>query len=100
MSVVLAGRRWIYVLLLFRERVSTGGSSARALRPIVQALSTDSSAGAGTAGDERVRVRLSARIHRRWGQHLLGLSLFVLTFDGTQPSVSASRHGAETMRTV
>jgi hypothetical protein len=80
MSLVLAGRRRIYVLLLFHERLHH--PSVRP--PLVQlqrALDPDLAAGVKSAEHGTARLAVSARMQRRWGRSLFGLSFFVLALD-------------------
>lgn len=100
MSLVLAGRRRIYMLLLFREELMARISGPQALRRTARALSADYPRGAGAAEGRGARLLISARIHRRWGHYVFGLSFFVLTYDGSEPSVPAPRRRTEKMQAV
>ena len=71
MSVVVSGPRRIYVLLLFRERLSDGARSS----------GVDLVAGGRAVGRPPARLALSARLQRRLGRSLFGLSFFVLALD-------------------
>jgi hypothetical protein len=81
MSLVVAGRRRVYVLLLFRERLGAYRVPLQRSRRIGWALGA-SATGRPQPESDAARVLLAARIHRRWSHHLLGLSFFVLAFDG------------------
>jgi hypothetical protein len=85
MSVVVSGRRRIYVLLLFRERLH-GGRVARALAPVQRVFESNPKArdaGFGASGSPPFdgRLAVSARLQRRWGRSVFGLSLFVVVLD-------------------
>lgn len=96
MSLVLAGRRRICVLVLFRERTRDGFAAVgRRLARVERALDAGFGMPLGTAEHCDARVVLSARVHRRWGRSVFGLSLFVVALDPLEPPVSAAaRDGA------
>jgi hypothetical protein len=81
MSLVLAGRRRTYVLVLFRERVQEPGAALPSLRRLDNAIGAGMMAGtpSGLAAPTGARLIVSARVHRRWRRSLIGLSLFVLS---------------------
>lgn len=84
MSLVLSGRRRIYVLLFFRERLR-GGFAPRGT-PLPRVECGLDAAGLGTvrrtAEDGDARLVVSARVHRQWGRSLFGLSFFILAAAG------------------
>ena len=101
MSLVLAGRRRVCVLVLFRERTSDGFAAAgRRLSRVGRSLDAGFAAGSGDAEPCDARVVLSARFHRRWGGSVFGLSLLVVALKPTVTPVRAAtgHRGATTQK--
>jgi hypothetical protein len=72
MSLVVPGPRRIYVVLLSRERLIAPRAPAEEPSRRIEHALTSASEACGA------RVVLSAPVHRRWGDSLFGLSLFVI----------------------
>jgi hypothetical protein len=91
MSLVLAGPRRSYVLLLFRERAT--GAHATVPQPPrrIEHAMTRASAVCGT------RIVCSAHVRRCWGRSVVGLSAFVLASDAPEPSAAMPGGCAETV---
>jgi hypothetical protein len=89
MSLVLSGPRRVYVLLLFHERLRSGFAPVPGPRP--QARDAAGATELKTAEHGEPQLVVSARIHRRWGRSLFGLSFFVLALgEASEPSASAA----------
>jgi hypothetical protein len=89
MSLVLSAHRRVYVLLLFHERLRS--DSAPVARPLPRALHAALATELKTAEHGEARLVVSARMHRRWGRSLFGLSFFVLVLgEAGEPSASAA----------
>lgn len=84
MSLVLAGSRRFYVLLLFCERVSAVEAAAAPASP----CAPDPRLVSAVSGCRLVRA---IRLHRHWAQRMIGLSLFVAEFSRPLASVGRSR---------
>lgn len=91
MSLVLAGRRRVCVLVFFHERPGEGLATVRLpLSQVERALDGGFSVDVGTTERRDARLVLSARLHRRWGRSVFGLSFFVVALDATEPRVPAT----------
>jgi hypothetical protein len=92
MLLMLSGRRRLYVLLFFHERLRGGFAPVGTPPPRVErGLDAGLGAVGRTAEHRDARLVVSARVHRRWGRSLFGLSFFVLAFEAGEPSASATR---------
>ena len=94
MSLVLAGRRRVCVLVLFSERLRNDFAAVRrGLSLVGHALDAGFAMDAGTAERRSARVVLSARVHRRWGRSLFGLSFFVIALEPPAPGAAQGMSG-------
>lgn len=83
MSLLVSSRRRIYVLLLFRERLTAVASNwGQSLAQIEGALGAALGPSRQDAKPPGARLAVSARVHRRWGGSIFGFAFFVIALEG------------------